>query len=337
MTAAGRIRSDPHRRERRELTRPRRSRRPRRPGRPRASPVGQRGVDYRDAAAVGRKAATPSLICRPVNQEGLTALEPRHGGGRAAATRRRTATASAEVRGRHPGADGTATRPSRPAAVPRAAPDACRGSRPHPVARPMRPGTATSGAAPGARPGRRRAAARRYGAVTDPDAEPKKSRSRTPTGWASRWPGGVAPRPGGAFQTCLTRAELAAGGRPGAATARVHPHGTAKVPTPFQPADGRVRIEGVTTVPTRRPTLAEAGVVGKSWPACPTRRARRGRRGIACGGGRPAWRSSRRPAELPPLRMLLVLDNLPGTRRRSSSRGCSPRNHAGVHPVAGRG
>ncbi len=45
------------------------------------------GHDYRDAArAVGRKSgdAVSHLVAR-FNQEGLTALEPRHGGGRAAA------------------------------------------------------------------------------------------------------------------------------------------------------------------------------------------------------------------------------------------------------------
>ena len=94
--------------------------------------------------------------------------------------------------------------------------------------------------------------------------------------------------------------------------------GTAKVLTLFHPADGRVRLEGVTACPNAvlHPWL-QAGAGRRPGRAARRRRRRAG----ADAAARVAWerwqdgldRSSRRcSAELPPLRMLLVLDNLAG-------------------------
>jgi hypothetical protein len=97
-----------------------------------------------------------------------------------------------------------------------------------------------------------------------------------------------------------------------------HPHeyvrdGTAKVLTLFHPADGRVRVEGVTRCPnavlhpwlTRELTDILAGL-----PTLPPTADR----------SRAAWERWQeglrvkvtRPADLPPLRGLLILDNLSG-------------------------
>jgi hypothetical protein len=90
-------------------------------------------------------------------------------------------------------------------------------------------------------------------------------------------------------------------------------NGTAKLLTLFHPADGRVRVEGATSCPNSvlHPWLKRelAGVLA-GLPAAPP-------------AGRPAredwerWQEGLRvkptlPAELPPLRALLVLDNLTG-------------------------
>jgi hypothetical protein len=93
--------------------------------------------------------------------------------------------------------------------------------------------------------------------------------------------------------------------------------GTAKVLTLFHPADGRVRIEGATTCPNtilhawlkRELAAILATMPDRLTPASPE-----------SGGTRPEWERwqedlSIKPtllAELPPLRMLLVLDNLAG-------------------------
>jgi hypothetical protein len=89
--------------------------------------------------------------------------------------------------------------------------------------------------------------------------------------------------------------------------------GTAKVLTLFRPADGRVRIEGTTTCPNTvlHPWLKrELGAISAELPAlAPTADA-----------SRAAWERWQRglstpitlPEQLPPLRVLLVLDNLTG-------------------------
>jgi hypothetical protein len=89
--------------------------------------------------------------------------------------------------------------------------------------------------------------------------------------------------------------------------------GTAKVLTLFRPADGRVRIEGTTTCPNAvlHPWLKrELGAIVAQLPALPP----------TADTSRVAWErwqvglSARitRPAQLPPLRVLRVLDNLVG-------------------------
>ena len=90
--------------------------------------------------------------------------------------------------------------------------------------------------------------------------------------------------------------------------------GTAKALTLFRPADGRVRLEGVTSCPNAvlHPWLKrELAEILAGMPAPPAGPA---------GGWRAAWERWQegltvKPtllSELPPLRMLLVLDNLAG-------------------------
>jgi hypothetical protein len=90
-------------------------------------------------------------------------------------------------------------------------------------------------------------------------------------------------------------------------------HGTAKVLTLFHPADGKVRIEGTTTCPNEvlHPWLKrELSAILAALPALPptTQASRteweRWQQGLSV---KPTL-----PAELPPLRLLLVLDNLTG-------------------------
>ena len=90
-------------------------------------------------------------------------------------------------------------------------------------------------------------------------------------------------------------------------------NGTAKVLTLFHPADGRVRVDGVTTCPNTvlHPWLEqELAAILAALPDPPATADR----------SRAAWDRWQRglgeritlPAELPPLRVLLVLDNLAG-------------------------
>ncbi len=89
--------------------------------------------------------------------------------------------------------------------------------------------------------------------------------------------------------------------------------GTAKVLTLFRPADGHVRIEGTTSCPNAvlHPWLKRAlADILAELPALPPR----------ADASRAAWERWQAglsvritlPAELPPLRLLLVLDNLAG-------------------------
>jgi len=89
--------------------------------------------------------------------------------------------------------------------------------------------------------------------------------------------------------------------------------GTAKVLTLFRPADGHVRVEGTTTCPNTvlHPWLKrELAAVLAELPALPP----------TADTSRAAWERWQTgltmpitlPAELPPLRVLLVLDNLAG-------------------------
>jgi hypothetical protein len=92
-------------------------------------------------------------------------------------------------------------------------------------------------------------------------------------------------------------------------------NGTAKVLTLFHPADGRVRVEGVTSCPNQvlPPWLKRAlsEILAELPVPPPTERA-----------AREAWQRWQQglsvkptlPAALPPLRMLLVLENLTGPK-----------------------
>jgi hypothetical protein len=90
-------------------------------------------------------------------------------------------------------------------------------------------------------------------------------------------------------------------------------NGVAKILTLFHPADGRVRLQGVTTCPNSvlHPWLQrELAAILAGLPERPPTAA----------AARAAWERWQQglsvkvslPAELPPLRMLLVLDNLTG-------------------------
>jgi hypothetical protein len=92
-------------------------------------------------------------------------------------------------------------------------------------------------------------------------------------------------------------------------------NGTAKVMTLFHPATGRVRLRGVTSCPNAvlHPWLKqELAAVLAGLPELPP----------TADWSRPAWERWQRgltlpitlPAALPPLRLLLVLDNLAGHR-----------------------
>jgi hypothetical protein len=91
--------------------------------------------------------------------------------------------------------------------------------------------------------------------------------------------------------------------------------GTAKVLTLFHPADGRVRLEGVTSCPNAvlHPWLRrELSAVLGGLPAAPAPAA-----DVAAHLAWERWQDGLTvkptlPSELPPLRMLLVLDNLAG-------------------------
>jgi hypothetical protein len=179
--------------------------------------IGSAGASYQDAdRVVGRHsgAAVSRLVAR-FNREGLAALEPRHGGGRATAygAAARDRILREVARTPTPERDGTATWSlSTPRRVPRSAPDGLPRVSTFTLWRVLREADYTqqrtrtwclTGTAL-----RRREA----GTVTDPDAESKKNGSRTPTGWASRWGwrSGAAMRRGRS-RPCPSRAR--AGGR----------------------------------------------------------------------------------------------------------------------------
>ena len=163
------------------------------------------GSDYQQAArSAGRRSgdAVSHLVAR-FNAEGLAALTPRHGGGRRAtygpeATGR---IATEAARAPTPEADGTATRSlSALLRTLRAAPDGLPKVSTYTIRRVLRESGAsyqrTRTWCPTGTALRRRKAG--PATVVDPDADPKKSRSRTPTGWGRRWAfrSGAPTRPG---------------------------------------------------------------------------------------------------------------------------------------------
>src|SRR4051812_21710243 len=101
--------------------------------------------------------------------------------------------------------------------------------------------------------------------------------------------------------------------------------GTAKVLTRFHPVDGPVRLEGVTACPNAvlHPWLRrELAAVRDGLPAAPTLAAPADAASGADAAARVAWErwqdgltvKPTLPSESPPLRMLLVLDNLAGPK-----------------------
>ena len=281
-----------------------------------------RGDDYQDAArSVGRRSgdAVSRLVSR-FNAEGVAALTPRHGGGRRPTydAQARARIAAEARREPTPERDGTATwslttlqrtlrGPRRPAPGldlhdPARAPRV-RGQLPaHPDLVPHRPRpTPPQGRAGGRhRPGRRR--------------EKKLIEDAYRTGEAmglTVWCTDQA----GPYQTIPYAGQSwRPAGDPGRLPHEYLREGTAKALTLFHPADGRVRLEGVTTCPNSvlHPWLKRelAGVLA-AMPDPP---------GETTTGRRAAWDRWQEgltirptlPDEPPTLRMLLVLDNLAG-------------------------
>ena len=281
------------------------------------------GSDYQQAArSAGRRSgdAVSHLVAR-FNAEGTAALTPRHGGGRRPTygPEARSRIAAEAARAPTPEADGTATW-----SLSALQPDAPRGSRrpaqgldlhhppraprvrgqlsTHPHLVPHRQGPP---AAQGRARGRRRPGCR---------CEKKLIEEAYRIGEAMGLPVWCTDQ-AGPYQTIPYPGRS---WRPEGDPAR-QPHeylrdGTAKALTLFHPADGHVRVKGVTACPNSvlHPWLRRelAGVLAAMpGPAAepPT-------------GWRAAWERWQegltiRPtllAELPPLRMLLVLDNLAG-------------------------
>jgi DDE superfamily endonuclease len=106
-------------------------------------------------------------------------------------------------------------------------------------------------------------------------------------------------------------------GEPARQPHEYHREGTAKILTLFHPADGRVRVEGVTACPN---TVLHAWLKRELTAVLATTPAPPATTPTAGGPARSAWERWQegltiKPTlleELPPLRMLLVLDNLAG-------------------------
>ena len=303
---------------------PGRARRRRSPG-PRMLLAVARGDDYQQAArAAGRRSgdAVSHLVAR-FNAEGLAALDapPRR---RPAPTYDPAAASGSSARPTRPPtpeADGTATwslatlrkalrvGPRRPAqgldlhhlaGAPRGRLQLP--ADPHLV--PDRHGPAPP---QGRRGGRHRPGRRRRKKV-DRGRLPRSARR-----WACR--SGAPTRPGRSRRCPIPGQSWRPEGEPARQPHEYLRDGTAKVLTLFHPADGRVRVKGVTACPNAvLHAWLEAGVGRR--PGRDARRRRPSRRP----GRRAAWERWQEgltikptlPAELPPLRMLLVLDNLAG-------------------------
>jgi transposase len=283
------------------------------------------GDDYQTAARlVGRRSgdAVSHLVAR-FNAEGLAATSPRHGGGHplvyGPAARQRILAAIG--RSPTPEADGTATWSlgtlrealhSAPGGLP-AVSTSTLWQVLHDAGYSYQ--HARTWCATGTARRRRKAGAV---VVIDPDAGSKKliedayrlGEAMGLSVWCTDQAGPfqTVPYPGQAW--CLE----------GEPTRQPHEslrNGTAKTLTLFHPADGHVRIEGATACPNTvlHPWLKqELAAILTTMPGPPTTVA------AESGETRPEWERwqegrSVKPtllAELPPLRMLLVLDNLAG-------------------------
>jgi transposase len=312
--------------ERRELTRLSRSRTDRATRVARAAMLlaVAGGSDYQQAArAAGRKSgdAVCHLVAR-FNREGLVALDPRHGGGR-------TPTYGATAQGRilrevartpTPEADGTAAWSlAILRRVLRAAPDGLPKVSTFTIWRVLRDAGYTfqrtrTWCPTGVAVRRRKAG---VVTVTDHDAAAKKKLiedafATGPSLGLEVWcedeagPFQAVPHPGASWQP------------QGHPARRPHEYvrgGTAKVLTLFRPADGRVRVEGTTNCPNtvahpwlKRELLAILAELPAPPPTADPSRASWVR-----------WQAGLTmpitlPEDLPPLRVLLVLDNLAGHR-----------------------
>ena len=116
----------------------------------------------------------------------------------------------------------------------------------------------------------------------------------------------------GPFQTVPHPGGISPEGDPARQPHEYMRNGTAKVLTLFHPADGRVRIEGVTTCPN---AVLHPWLKRESSESCRIGRPASHGEGVA--GAWQRWQAGLAvqptlPAESPPLRMLLVLDNLAG-------------------------
>jgi hypothetical protein len=103
---------------------------------------------------------------------------------------------------------------------------------------------------------------------------------------------------------------VAAGGRPGAAAARVHPGGTAKLLTLFRPAPGEARAKGVASAPNAilHPWLRDeltAVLATLPAPTVPEEARPAAARWVT-------WLEHEPGAALPPLRLIPVWDYLAG-------------------------
>ena len=277
------------------------------------------GLDYQQAAiTVGRRSgvAVSHLVAR-FNAEGLAALDPRHGGGQ---PRRYDHEATERIlrearRTPTPKADGAATWTlttlrkalrSAPDGLPKVstytiwrvlhqagclAPE-----EPHLVPHRHRPARPQGWPGPGHRPGYL--------------VEKKLIEDAYLTGEAmglSVWWTDQA----GPFQTVPQAGQSwCPEGQPARQPHEYVRNGTAKALTLFHPADGRARVKGVTSCPNavlHGWLKEELTTILASLPAPPA--------AVSMRGTWERWRGDRSgppSAEMPPLRMLLVLDNLAG-------------------------
>ncbi len=125
----------------------------------------------------------------------------------------------------------------------------------------------------------------------------------------------------------------------GQPTARPHAYirgGTGQAKDAVPARHGRVRASPRRRPQRRAPSLAQGGSWWRSWRPCRADAAA-AEATRACW---EAWQAGLRerftlPADLPPLRALLIWDNLTATRARTWCSGCAPTGDALVHALGG--